>query len=38
MKTTIVRYKLKSGKSDENRAYVDSVFKELEQAKPQGLR
>jgi hypothetical protein len=38
MKTTIVRYKIKADKADENREYIRKVFAELEQNKPQGLR
>jgi hypothetical protein len=38
MKTTIVRYKLKAGRADENRQYVSKVFAELDNSKPNGLR
>jgi hypothetical protein len=38
MKTTIVRYKLKAGKAEENRQYVSNVFAELDNKKPDGLR
>ena len=38
MKTTIVRYKLKAGKAEENRQYIRKVFAELEEKKPDGLR
>ena len=38
MNTTIVRYKLKPGKADENREYVSRVFAELDSNRPDGLR
>ncbi len=38
MKTTLVRYKLKAGKAEENRAYIRKVFSELDAKKPEGLR
>ena len=38
MKTTLVRYKLKAGKAEENKAYIRKVFLELDDKKPEGLR
>ncbi len=38
MKTTVVRYKVKSDRGDENQAYIKDVFKELDDNKPHGLR
>lgn len=38
MSTTIVRYKLKDDKADENRTFVRKVFAELDDKKPDGLR
>ena len=38
MKTTVVRYKLKKGQTAENRAFVEAVFDELHESKPDGLR
>ena len=38
MKTTIVRYKLKADKAEENKAYIRKVFSELDAKKPEGLR
>lgn len=38
METTIVRYKVKADKADENKAYIRRVFEELEASKPEGLR
>ena len=38
MKTTLVRYKLKAGKAEENKAYIRKVFSELDAKKPEGLR
>lgn len=38
MKTTIVRYKVKEDRSNDNKAYIRDVFNELDQNKPDGLR
>lgn len=38
MKTTIVRYKVKADRAEENRQYIRKVFDELEANKPPGLR
>ena len=38
MKTTVVRYKLKEGRAQENRAFIDDVFGELNDNRPPGLR
>ena len=38
MKTTIVRYKVKADKAEENRAFIRRVFDELDASKPEGLR
>jgi len=38
MKTTIVRYKLKPDRVEENKNYVRKVFAELDEKKPDGLR
>ena len=38
METTIVRYKVKADKADENRAYIRRIFEELDASKPEGLR
>ena len=38
MDTTIVRYKVKADRAEENKAYIRAVFEELEQHKPDGLR
>ena len=38
MQTTIVRYKVKADKADENKAYIRRVFEELDASKPDGLR
>jgi hypothetical protein len=38
METTIVRYKVKADRAEENRQYIQKVFSELDKAKPDGLR
>ncbi|MDP6352543.1 MAG: hypothetical protein QF926_05040 [Alphaproteobacteria bacterium] len=38
MKTVMVRYKVKPGRIDENRQYIDRVFEALSQSRPEGLR
>ena len=38
MQTTIVRYKIKEGRADENKAFIQDVFKELDDNRPDGLR
>jgi hypothetical protein len=38
MKTTIVRYKVKQDRSNDNKVYIRNVFNELDQNKPDGLR
>ena len=38
MNTTIVRYKVKSDKAEENKDYIRSVFEDLNENKPDGLR
>ena len=38
METTIVRYKVKADKANENKAFIRRVFEELDASKPQGLR
>jgi len=38
MKTTVVRYKVKSGRAEENIAYVKKVFEQLQREAPAGLR
>lgn len=38
METTIVRYKVKADKAEENRDFVRHVFEELDESKPDGLR
>ena len=38
MKRIIVKYKVKEDKAQENINYIQSVFKALEQSKPEGLR
>ena len=38
MKTTIVRYKVKPDRVDENIRYIQQVFKQLKEALPPGLR
>ena len=38
MKTTIVRYKVKANKAEENRDFIRHVFEELDENKPDGFR
>lgn len=38
METTIVRYKVKADRAEENREYIRNVFKQLDEDKPEGLR
>jgi hypothetical protein len=38
MTTTVVRYKVKAGRDDENQALVEAVFAELAETQPGGLR
>lgn len=38
MATTVVRYKVKEGRGDENQALVEAVFTELAATNPDGLR
>lgn len=38
MRTVMVRYKVKPDRVDENRGYIERVFKALEQDQPDGLR
>ena len=38
MGTTVVRYKVKEGRGDENQALVEAVFAELAESRPEGLR
>jgi len=38
MKTTVVRYKVKSGRAEENIAYIKKVFDQLQHETPHGLR
>ena len=38
MKTTIVRYRVKQDRAEENRRFVRSVFEELDRNRPDGLR
>ncbi len=38
MKTTVVRYKVKSDRAEENIRYITQVFEQLQQELPQGLR
>ena len=38
METTIVRYKVKADRAEENREYVRKVFAQLDNDKPEGLR
>ncbi len=38
MKTTIVRYKVKADRADENRDYIRRVFQALDAHRPAGLR
>ncbi len=38
METTVVRYKVKADRADENRQYIKKVFAQLDENKPDGLR
>lgn len=38
METTIVRYKVKADRAEENREYIRNVFGQLHDRKPEGLR
>jgi hypothetical protein len=38
METTVVRYKVKADRADENRQYIKKVFAQLDEDKPDGLR
>jgi hypothetical protein len=38
METTIVRYRVKADRAEENRNYIRRVFQQLNQDKPEGLR
>ena len=38
MATTIVRYKVKADRAEENKDYIRNVFAELDRSKPEGLR
>ncbi len=38
MSTTVVRYKVKEGRGDENQKLVEAVFAELAETSPDGLR
>ncbi|MEM9654365.1 MAG: hypothetical protein AAGA65_19890 [Actinomycetota bacterium] len=38
MTTTVVRYKVKDGRGDENQALVEAVFAELAERAPDGFR
>ena len=38
METTIVRYKVKADRAEENREYIRKVFAQLDENKPEGLR
>lgn len=38
MKTTLVRYKIKADRADENKEYVRKVFNELDDNRPDGVR
>lgn len=38
MKTTIVRYKVKADRAEENRDFIHHIFDELDENKPDGLR
>ena len=38
MKTTVVRYKVKSNRAKENITYISKVFDQLQQDSPPGLR
>ena len=38
MKTTIVRYRVKADRAEENTQYIQRVFEELDESKPDGVR
>ena len=38
MKTTVVRYKVKADRAEENKALIQKVFAEIDETKPTGLR
>ena len=38
METTVVRYKVKADRADENNQYIRKVFAQLDEDKPDGLR
>ncbi len=38
METTVVRYKVKADRADENRQFIKKVFAQLDENKPDGLR
>jgi hypothetical protein len=38
METTVVRYKVKADRADENRQFIKKVFAQLDEDKPDGLR
>ena len=38
METTVVRYKVKADRAEENREYIRKVFQQLDEGKPEGLR
>ncbi len=38
METTVVRYKVKADRAEENREYIRNVFRQLDENKPEGLR
>ena len=38
METTVVRYKVKADRADENRRFIKKVFAQLDEDKPDGLR
>ena len=38
METTVVRYKIKDNRADENRDHIRKVFAQLDRDKPDGLR
>jgi len=38
METTVVRYKVKADRAEENREYIRKVFRQLDENKPEGLR
>ncbi len=38
METTVVRYKVKADRADENRQFIKKVFSQLDEDKPDGIR